>query len=144
MNIELVTLGDLKEFKREHADSYVTTYSLTIAFVDRRTSEDEEAIGLLVIYFDVKGYGIEGTKDDDQDIDVSYQIPFFVNQDNKEEMLEDDEAFIYVFTHWGKMIRGFVEVAWEVLDEHFEYGTPRVTLFEDNDEDYYSEEDDDE
>ncbi|WP_050180982.1 hypothetical protein [Domibacillus robiginosus] len=117
-NLKICLTDDLQRYQKETWDDYIASYSLTFEF--RNTSE---CTGVLNVNFDVRGFGIDGFEGG---IDVSYELLFFEGPEGK--LLEDDEAFVFIFTHFGKEIRKIVDTAWDVLYEHYENGMP-ITIF---------------
>lgn len=116
-NIEFGVCNDyLVEFQKNLMDGYITSYILELSFFD-----EIETVGVINIIFDVIGYGIEGF---DGGIDISYQIIYFEDPANKEEYLDDNEAFIYIFTNYGRDIMTIVDLAYDALEDLYTKGTP--------------------
>lgn len=116
-NIEFEVCNDyLVEFQKNLMDGYITSYILELSFFD-----EIETVGVINIIFDVIGYGKEGF---DGGIDISYQIMYFEDPANKEEYLDDNEAFIYIFTNYGRDIMTIVDLAYDALEGLYTKGTP--------------------
>ncbi|MBG9730745.1 hypothetical protein ABD87_14675 [Lysinibacillus sphaericus] len=105
----------LTKFEKTSIDGYIGSYLLVVDF-----SNKNETIGELHITFDIIGYGIEGFEGG---IDVTYKISYFSNPCNKHELYDDDEAFIFIFTNYGKDIMTIVDLAYDALDDFYEKGT---------------------
>ncbi|MFY0520558.1 hypothetical protein ACOMCU_22415 [Lysinibacillus sp. UGB7] len=108
--------GHLTKFEKKSIDGYIGSYLLALGFSDKN-----ESIGELFITFEVIGYGVEGF---DGGIDISYQVIYFQDPDNKEEYLDDSEAFVYVFSNYGRDIMDIVNLAYDALDDFYTNGTP--------------------
>lgn len=106
----------LSEFQKHSMEGYITSYILGIDFFD-----EEEVIGVISIIFDVIGYGVEGF---DGGIDISYQVMYFKDPLNKEDFLDDNEAFIYIFSNYGNDIMTVVDLAYDALEDFYTKGTP--------------------
>jgi hypothetical protein len=122
-DFQVSVVDDLEKYQKESTEGYIASYLLPIDFTDK----DGNCVGVLHVHFDVIGYGVEGFEGG---IDVSYQVIYFNDPEKENEFLEDDQAFIYIFTNFGEEIRNLIDVSWDVLDEHYEKGTP-ITIFED-------------
>lgn len=107
----------LTKFKKLSMDGYIESYLLVVDFFRK----NEETIGELFITFDVIGYGVEGF---DGGIDISYQVIYFQDSTNKEEYLDDAEAFVYIFSNYGRDIMDIVNLAYDALEEFYTKGTP--------------------
>lgn len=121
---------EVGEVLKKYWKESIECYELQIDFVDETKDwETEDAlVGVLLIRFDVQEK--ELVDGHNWIINTSYEIPFFVdpNTENEDEYLEDDQAFVYIFSNYGEEIRELVELASFVLYEHYENGTP---IFED-------------
>ncbi|KOS61469.1 hypothetical protein FJQ98_16505 [Lysinibacillus agricola] len=106
----------LSEFQKHSMEGYITSYTLELDFFD-----EVEVIGVINIIFDVIGYGIDGF---DGGIDISYQVMYFQDPLNKEDYLDDNEAFIYIFSNYGNDIMTVVNLAYDALDDFYTNGTP--------------------
>ncbi|MGE7840725.1 hypothetical protein ACQKNX_08030 [Lysinibacillus sp. NPDC093712] len=106
----------LSEFQKHSMEGYITSYTLEINFFD-----EVEVIGVINIIFDVIGYGVEGF---DGGIDVSYQVMYFKDPLNKDDYLDDNEAFIYIFSNYGSDIMTIIDLAYDALDDFYTKGTP--------------------
>lgn len=106
----------LSEFQKHSMEGYITSYTLAIDFFD-----EVEVIGVISIIFDVIGYGVDGFYGG---IDISYQVMFFKDPLNKEDFLDDNEAFIYIFSNYGNDIMTVVDLAYDALDDFYTKGTP--------------------
>lgn len=106
----------LSAFQKHSMEGYITSYNLEIDFFDA-----EEVIGVINIIFDVIGYGLEGF---DGGIDILYQVMYFQDPLNKEDFLDDNEAFIYIFSNYGNDIMTVVDLAYGAIDDFYTKGTP--------------------
>ncbi|WP_249660323.1 hypothetical protein [Lysinibacillus fusiformis] len=106
----------LSQFQKHSTEGYVTSYTLEIDFFD-----EGKVIGVINIIFDVIGYGVEGF---DGGIDISYQVMYFQDPLNQEDYLDDNEAFIYIFSNYGNDIMNVVDLAYDALDDFYMKGTP--------------------
>jgi hypothetical protein len=120
-NIELYIEEDIMEESLEEFEDHIKTYSTTITF----RNENDEWIGDLIVYFHVRGYGIEGFEGG---IDTYYHVPAFCDPSGEKEFLEDHEALLFIFSNFGEQVYNFVENVLDILDDHYENGTP-LTLF---------------
>ncbi|MFJ7891382.1 hypothetical protein ACIQYL_25485 [Lysinibacillus xylanilyticus] len=108
--------GHLTKFEKTSMDGYIDSYILALDF-----SKKNETIGEIAITFDVIGYGAEGF---DGGIDISFQVMYFQDPVNTEDYLDDDEAFIYIFSNHGRDIMDIVNLAYNALDDFYTKGTP--------------------
>ncbi|MGA3675666.1 hypothetical protein [Lysinibacillus agricola] len=106
----------LSQFQKHSMEGYITSYTLEIDFFN-----EVDVIGVINIVFDVIGYGVEGF---DGGIDISYQVMYFKDPLNKKDFLDDNEAFIYIFSNYGNDIMTVVDLAYNALDDFYMNGTP--------------------
>ncbi|MFJ5788692.1 hypothetical protein ACIP9G_01275 [Lysinibacillus sp. NPDC093197] len=106
----------LNQFQKHSTEGYITSYTLEIDFFD-----EVEVIGVMNIVFDIIGYGVEGF---DGGIEISYQVMYFQDSVNKEDYLDDNEAFIYIFSNYGSDIMTVVDLAYDALDDFYTKGIP--------------------
>lgn len=116
MNKLEIFLSEVEPYQIEQMEGYRASYQLTIDFHD-----GNECIGVLRINFDAIGYGVEGF---DGGIDVSYQIMYFNDPSGKKDLLEDYEAFVFIFSNYGKQIENIVDTVYDAIDEYYLNGTP--------------------
>lgn len=109
---------------KDPEDGHIATYVVPITFRD----ESGEWIGDLLVYFKVIGFGLD---DFTGGIDTYYHIPAFLSgETGDEKFLEDVEAFQFIFSNFGQEVQNVVDLASDILFNHYEDGVPLISLFE--------------